>query len=196
MGLEDLAMLRAVHGSTVLYPCDANQAAKLVVAMADLRGISYIRTTREKTAILYGLDDEFPIGGSRVVRGGGPDDRVTVVAAGITVHESLKALDELAKSGINIRLIDAYSVKPLDARGIAKAVRETGGRLVVVEDHWPEGGLGDAVLAGLVGLGVNGIALRHLAVHEMPSSGKPAELLAAAGIAARDIAAAVRALLA
>jgi transketolase len=196
MGLEDLAMMRAVHGSTVLYPCDANQTAQLVTAMADLRGISYIRTTREKTAILYGPDYEFPIGGSHVVRGGGPDDRVTVVAAGITVHESVKAADELAKSGIKIRLIDAYSVKPIDARGIAKAVRETGGRLVVVEDHWPEGGLGDAVVSGLVGLGVKDIALRHLAVHDMPSSGKPAELLEAAGIAARDIAAAVRALLA
>jgi transketolase len=196
MALEDLAMMRAVHGSTVLYPCDANQAAKLVVAMADLRGISYIRTTREKTAILYGPDDEFAIGGSRVVRGGDPDDRVTVVAAGITVHEAVKAVDELAKAGVKVRLIDAYSVKPIDAKGIASAVRATGGRLVVVEDHWPEGGLGDAVVAGLVSLGVKDIALRHLAVRDMPSSGKPAELLAAAGIAARDIAAAVRDLLA
>jgi transketolase len=196
MALEDLAMMRAVHGSTVLYPCDANQAAKLVVAMADLRGISYIRTTREKTAILYGPDDEFAIGGSRVVRGGDPDDRVTVVAAGITVHEAIKAVDELAKAGVKVRLIDAYSVKPIDAKGIASAVRATGGRLVVVEDHWPEGGLGDAVVAGLVSLGVKDIALRHLAVRDMPSSGKPAELLAAAGIAARDIAAAVRDLLA
>jgi len=196
MALEDLAMMRAVHGSTVLYPCDANQTAKLVVAMADLRGISYIRTTREKTAALYRPEDEFPIGGSRVVRGGGPDDRVTVVAAGITVHEGIKAADELAKAGVKIRLIDAYSVKPLDARGIAKAVRETGGRLVVVEDHWPEGGLGDAVVSGLISLGVKDIAFRHLAVNDMPTSGKPAELLEAAGIAARDIAAAVRALLA
>jgi transketolase len=196
MGLEDLAMMRAVHGSTVLYPCDANQTAKLVAAMADLRGISYIRTTREKTAILYRPEDDFPIGGSRVVRSGGADDRVTVVAAGITVHEGLKAADELAKAGVKIRLIDAYSVKPLDARGIAKAVRDTSGRLVIAEDHWTEGGLGDAVVSGLVGLGVKDIALRHLAVHEMPGSGKPAELLAAAGIAARDIAAAVRALLA
>ncbi|MEO8632343.1 MAG: transketolase [Chloroflexota bacterium] len=195
MALEDLAMMRAVHGSTVLYPCDANQTAKLVVAMADLRGISYIRTTREKTAILYGPEQEFPIGGSSVVRGGGSDDRVTVVAAGITVHEGIKAADELAKAGVKIRLIDAYSVKPIDARGIAKSVRETGGRLVVVEDHWPEGGLGDAVVSGLVSLGVNDIALRHLAVRDMPTSGKPAELLEAAGIAARDIAAAVRALL-
>jgi transketolase len=189
-------MMRAVHGSTVLYPCDGNQTAKLVAAMADLRGISYIRTTRANTAILYPPEEEFPIGGSRVVRGGDADDRVTVVAAGITVHESLKAADELAKGGIKIRLIDAYSVKPLDAGGIAKAVRETGGRLVIVEDHWPEGGLGDAVVAGLVSLGVKDIVLRHLAVRDMPTSGKPAELLEAAGIAARDIAAAVRALLA
>jgi transketolase len=196
MALEDLAMMRAVHGSTVLYPCDGNQTAKLVAAMADLPGISYIRTTREKTALLYRPEDEFPIGGSRVVRGGGADDRVTVVAAGITVHEAVKAADELAKAGVKIRLIDAYSVKPLDAKGIAKAVRDTAGRLVVVEDHWTEGGLGDAVVSGLIGLGVKDIALRHLAVHEMPSSGKPAELLEAAGIAARDIAAAVRALVA
>jgi transketolase len=196
MALEDLAMMRAVHGSTVLYPCDGNQTAKLVAAMADLPGISYIRTTRANTPILYRPEDEFPIGGSRVVRGGDADDRVTVVAAGITVHESVKAADELAKGGIKIRLIDAYSVKPLDARGIAKAVRETGGRLVIVEDHWPEGGLGDAVVSGLVALGVKDIALRHLAVRDMPTSGKPAELIEAAGIAARDIAAAVRALLA
>jgi len=196
MALEDLAMMRAVHSSTVLYPCDANQTAKLVAAMADLRGISYIRTTREKTAILYRPEDDFPIGGSRVVRGGTADDRVTVVAAGITVHEGVKAADELAKDGVRIRLIDAYCVKPLDARGIAKAVGETGGRLVIVEDHWPEGGLGDAVVTALIALGVKDITLKHLAVRDMPTSGKPAELLEAAGIAARDIAAAVRALLA
>jgi transketolase len=130
------------------------------------------------------------------VRGGGADDRVTVVAAGITVHESVKAADELAKSGVKIRLIDAYTVKPLDARGIADALRATGGRLVVVEDHWSEGGIGDAVLAGLAGLGVYPTKLRHLAVRNMPGSGKPAELLEAAGIAARDIAFAVKELLA
>jgi transketolase len=196
MALEDLAMMRAVHGSTVLYPCDGNQTAQLVAAMADLPGISYIRTTREKTPLLYGPEEKFPIGGSRVVRGGGADDRVTVVAAGITVHEALKAADELAKAGVKIRIIDAYSVKPLDAKGISKAVRDTAGRLVIAEDHWTEGGLGDAVVSGLIKLGVSDIALRHLAVHEMPSSGKPAELLEAAGIAARDIAAAVRALVA
>ncbi|HKY50238.1 MAG TPA: transketolase [Candidatus Limnocylindria bacterium] len=194
MALEDLAMMRAVHGSTVLYPCDANQTAKLVSLMADLRGISYVRTTREKTPILYQPEEEFTIGGSRVVRGG-TDDRATVVAAGITVHEAVKAADVLAKEGIAIRLIDAYSVKPIDAHGIAAAVHQTDGRLVVVEDHWAEGGLGDAVLSGLAGLGVTDVKLRHLAVRDMPSSGRPAELLEAAGIAARDIAAAVRALL-
>ena len=196
MALEDLAMMRAVNGSTVLYPCDGNQTAKLVAAMADLSGISYIRTTRANTQVLYRPEDEFPIGGSRVVRGGDADDRVTVVAAGITVHESLKAAHELARGGIKIRLIDAYSVKPLDASGIAKAVRATGGRLVIVEDHWPEGGLGDAVVSGLVAIGVKDIAFRHLAVRDMPTSGKPAELIEAAGIGARDIAAAVRAMLA
>ena len=192
MALEDLAMMRAVHGSTVLYPCDANQTAKLVALMADLRGISYIRTTREKTPILYPPDEEFRVGGSRVVRDG---DAVTVVAAGITVHEAVKAADALAKEGVKITLVDAYCVKPLDAHGIAAAVRRTGGRLVIVEDHWAEGGLGDAVLAALADLGVRDVAVRHLAVRDMPSSGKPAELLEAAGIAARDIAAAVRSLL-
>ncbi len=196
MALEDLAMMRAVHGSTVLYPCDANQTAKLVAQMADLDGISYIRTTREKTPILYKPTDEFPIGGSRIVRGGGSDDRVTVVAAGITLHEAVKAADALAKDGVKIRVIDAYTVKPIDARGIAEALQVTGGRLVVAEDHWPEGGLGDAVLSGLAASGVKGVDLRHLAVREMPGSGKPAELLAAAGIAAGDIAAAARSLLA
>ena len=195
MALEDLAMMRAVNGSTVLYPCDANQTAKLVTLMADLPGISYIRTTREKTPILYQPDDSFAIGGSRVVREGS-GATVTVVAAGITVHEGVKAFDALAKEGTAIRLIDAYSVKPIDANGIAKSVRETGGRLVVVEDHWREGGLGEAVLAGLAGLGASDVAFRHLAVSDMPSSGKPAELLEAAGIAARDIVAAVRALIA
>jgi transketolase len=141
--------------------------------MADLPGISYIRTTRANTPVLYRPEDEFPIGGSRVVRGGAADDRVTVVAAGITVHESVKAADELAKSGIKIRLIDAYSVKPLDASGIAKAVQATGGRLVIVEDHWPDGGLGDAVVSGLVALGVKDIAYGTSPCATCPRRGSP-----------------------
>lgn len=191
MALEDLAMMRAVHGSTVLYPCDANQTAKLVALMADQKGISYIRTTREKTPPVYGADERFEVGGSKVVRGGGPEDRAAVVAAGITLHEAVKAADELAKAGVTVRVIDAYSVKPIDRAALAAAAKATG-RIVVVEDHWPEGGLGDAVLAALAG---EAVRFRHLAVREMPASGKPAELLEAAGISANHIAAAVRALL-
>jgi len=194
MALEDLAMMRAVQGSTVLYPCDANQAARLVVAMRDLPGISYIRTTREKTALVYPAGEVFPIGGSKVVRGGTDADRVTIVAAGITVHEALKAADELAASGVAVRLIDAYSVKPIDAAALAAAVRATG-RVVVVEDHWAEGGLGDAVLAALAASGAGAFTFRHLAVRAMPGSGKPAELLDAAGISATHIVTAARDLL-
>jgi len=196
MALEDLAMMRAVHGSTVLYPCDANQTARLVGLMAEQHGISYLRTTREKTPILYtdGLE-EFRVGGSRIVRGGQADDAVAVIAAGITVHEAIKAADEL-KQTIPVRVIDAYSVKPIDTAALVDAVKATGGRLCVVEDHWAEGGLGDAVLAALAEAGVAHQITRfaHLAVREMPASGKPAELLDAAGISARHIAAAVRGL--
>ena len=194
MALEDLAMMRAVFGSTVLYPCDANQTARLVALMADQKGISYIRTTREKTPILYSdrLDD-FRIGGSRIVRGGGADDAVAVIAAGITVHEAVKAADQL-KDAVKVRVIDAYSVKPIDADALVDAVQTTGGLLIVVEDHWPEGGIGDAVLAALAAADVSGELVRfvHLAPREMPGSGKPAELLAAAGIDAAAIVAAVK----
>ncbi len=197
MALEDLAMMRAVHGSTVLYPCDANQTAKLVRLMADREGISYIRTTREKTPILYGADAEFRIGGSSVVRGGSPDDQAAIVAAGITVHEAVKAADELKGSGVAVRVIDLYSVKPIDAAALLDAIEATGGQLVVVEDHWVEGGIGDAVLAAIAEAGAMGqlVGYRHLAVREMPGSGKPAELLDAAGISASHIVAAVKDLL-
>src|SRR5438067_1359086 len=194
MALEDLAMMRAVFGSTVLYPCDANQTARLVALMADRPGITYIRTTREKTPILYreGLED-FRIGGSRLVRGGGADDAVAVIAAGITVHEAVKAAEQL-KDTVRVRVIDAYSVKPIDADALIEAARTTSGRIVVAEDHWPEGGLGDAVLAALADADLRGARLRfaHLAPQDMPGSGKPAELIAAAGIDAAHIAAAVR----
>jgi transketolase len=194
MALEDLAMMRAVHGSTVLYPCDANQTARLVGLMAELEGISYLRTTREKTPILYTDHlDTFRIGGSRLVRGGHADDAVAVIAAGITVHEAVKAADQLAPR-INVRVIDAYSVKPIDTGALVDAVRVTGGRLCVVEDHWREGGLGDAVLAALAEAGMAGdiVRFRHLAVRAMPGSGKPAELLDVAGISAQHIANAVQ----
>ncbi|HKP16977.1 MAG TPA: transketolase, partial [Gaiellaceae bacterium] len=187
MALEDLAMMRAVHSSTVLHPCDGNQTVKLVAAMADLPGISYIRTLRPATPVLYGPDDEFTIGGSRVVREG---DDITLVGCGITVHEALKAADALAVDGVSARVLDCYSVKPIDAEALAAAAEETG-RIVTVEDHWPEGGLGEAVLSALAEHGVQAEVSR-LAVSDMPRSGKPGELLAAYGIDAQAIAAAAR----
>src|SRR6266576_1069038 len=140
MALEDLAMLRAVHGSTVLYPCDGNQTAKLVAAMVDLEGISYLRTTRGATPVIYEAEEEFAIGGSRVVRSSDEDD-VTIIGAGITLHEAVKAADALAEEGINARVIDLYSVKPIDRAALQAAAKATQGRLVTVEDHWAEGGI-------------------------------------------------------
>jgi len=189
MGLEDVAAFRAVFGSTVLHPCDANQTAKLVAAMADRDGIVYLRTLRPATPVLYGPDEEFPIGGSRVLRESDEDD-VTIVGAGITVHEALKAADVLADEGVSARVIDLYSIKPLDSETIVAAAEATG-RIVTVEDHWPEGGLGDAVLAALAAADEHP-RVTKLAVRDMPRSGKPAELLAAAGIDAEHIAEATR----
>ena len=190
MGLEDLAMMRAVHGSTVLYPCDANQTAKLVAAMADRDGIVYLRTTRAATPVIYDARDEFEIGGSRVVRSS-EDDDVAIVAAGITVPAALAAADALEEEGIRARVVDLYSLKPIDADTLRAAAEATGGRLVVVEDHWPEGGLGEAVLS-VFAASENGPRIDHLAVRAMPGSGKPAELLAAAGIDAEAIAESAR----
>jgi transketolase len=190
MALEDLAMMRAVHGSTVLYPCDANQSAKLVAEMADREGIVFMRTTRAATPVVYGAGEEFPIGGSRVLRGG---DDIAIIAAGITLHESLKAADRLIAEGIDARVIDLYSVKPVDAETLRAAAEATGGRILTVEDHWSEGGIGDAVLEALSD-GEAPARVVRLAVREMPGSGKPAELLAAAGIDAAHIAEAARSL--
>ncbi|MBA2614455.1 MAG: transketolase [Actinobacteria bacterium] len=190
MGLEDLAMMRAVHGSTVLCPCDANQTAKLVATMADRDGIVYLRTTRAETPVLYEPDEPFEIGGSRVVRSS-DEDGVSIVAAGITVHEALKAADALAEEGTEARVIDCYSVKPIDVGTLHAAAEATSGRIVTVEDHWPEGGLGDAVLAAFAEADERPRVVK-LAVHNMPGSGKPAELLAAAGIDAGHIAEAAR----
>ncbi len=194
MALEDLAMMRAVYGSTVLYPSDANQTAHLVNAMADLQGVSYMRTTREKTAILYSADDTFPIGGSKTVKQSA-DDKVTVVGAGITLHEALKAYETLKAEGIAIRVVDLYSVKPVDKDGLIAAAAATGGKMITVEDHWTEGGIGDAVLEAFAGLGSKTPTVVKLAVSGMPGSGKPAELMAAAGIDAAHIVSAVKSLL-
>jgi transketolase len=189
MALEDLAMFRAVHGSTVLYPSDPNQTAKLVHEMSKREGIQYLRTTRGATPVLYGPDEEFPIGRCRIVRSSDQDD-VTLIGAGITLHEAIKAADTLAEDDIRARVIDCYSVKPIDAATLRAAAQETG-RIVVAEDHWPEGGLGEAVLSAISDVDPRP-AVTLLAVRRMPGSGKPAELLAAAGIDAHHIARAAR----
>ncbi|HWM14376.1 MAG TPA: transketolase [Gaiellaceae bacterium] len=189
MALEDLAMMRAVGGSTVLYPCDGNQTARLVATMAELDGIRYLRTTRAATPVLYEAGEEFPVGGSKVLRSSEEDD-VTIVAAGITVHEALAAAEALAGDGVSARVVDCYSVKPIDAETL-RAAAEATGCILTVEDHWPEGGLGEAVLAALADAEERP-PVTVLAVEGMPGSGTPAELLAAAGIDADHIAAAAR----
>ncbi|WP_414565703.1 MULTISPECIES: transketolase [unclassified Anabaena] len=197
MALEDLAAFRAVWSSTVLYPSDANQTAKLVAQMCDRNGIVYLRTTREKTPVIYGHEEEFPIGGSKIIHSSN-HDQATVIGAGITLHEAIKAYDRLKNEGITICVIDAYSVKPIDVQTLHQAARDTKGNLVVVEDHWIEGGLGAAVLDVFAGTSntpiYNGPQLRliKLAVQDMPGSGTPEELLHAAKIDADAIVEAVK----
>jgi transketolase len=187
MGLEDLAAFRAVHSSAVLYPCDPNQTAALVRLMADHPGIAYLRTHRGATPTIYEPGEQFDIGGSRVVRSSG-EDQVTLVAAGVTLHEAMTAADRLSEEGIAARVIDLYSVKPIDTETLHQAAAETGA-IVTIEDHWPEGGLGDAVLAALADAA--GTRARKLAVAKLPGSGKPAELMHECGIDADAIIAAV-----
>jgi transketolase len=189
MALEDLAAFRAVHGSTVLHPSDANQTAKLVAAMADRDGISFVRTLRGKTEVRTPADEGVRIGGSRVAREG---DDVAIVACGVTVGEAIEAAERLSGEGIEARVIDAYSIKPIDAETLRAAARECGA-IVTVEDHWPEGGLGDAVLEALAESD-DRPPVHKLAVREMPTSGTPDELLHGAGIDADGIADAARAL--
>jgi len=194
MGLEDLAMLRAIHGSTVLYPSDATSTAALVEAMASTPGISYLRTTRGAYPVLYPPGEAFPVGGAKVLRSSDHDE-VTLVGAGVTLHACLGAADLLAEEGISARVVDCYSVKPVDAATLAAAVDATGGRIVVAEDHRPEGGLGSAVTDALLALGRSNLALAHQAVSGPPGSGSGAELLAWAGLDADHIAAAARKLI-
>ncbi len=178
MGLEDLALFRTLFGSIVLYPCDAVSAEKLTCEMANYEGISYIRTTRPKTPVIYDNNEEFHVGGSKVLRWS-KNDEVTVVAGGITVHEALKAYEKLKSEGIHVRVIDCYSIKPLDAETLIKASEETK-HVITVEDHYPEGGIGEAV-ASL------GLKPHILAIRKMPHSGEPEELLAEQGIDAAGI---------
>ncbi len=183
MGLEDLSMMRAVQGSIVLYPSDAVSAEKLVEQMARHNGLAYLRTSRPKTPVIYANEELFPLGGAKLVKQT-PADKLTVVAAGVTLFEALKAAEVLAKEGIGITVIDAYSIKPLGADTIRAAAQKTNNTIITVEDHYPEGGLGEAVAGAL---SPEGIKVHKLAVFELPRSGKPEELLAKYGIDATAI---------
>jgi transketolase len=190
MALEDLAMMRAVHGSTVLYPSDATSTAYLVQEMSNTDGVVYMRTTRGAYPVLYPATEEFPVGGSKELRST-LGDQVTLIAAGVTLHNCLAAADELAGEGISARVLDMYSVKPIDTVALVAAAAATGGRLIVAEDHYPAGGLGSAVLDALNEAG-RPVQVTHLCVRDLPSSGTPAELMDAAGIDAAHIAQAAR----
>jgi transketolase len=190
MALEDLAIFRAVNGSIVLYPSDAISTERLTEYMARTDGITYLRTSRPKTPILYSKDEKFPVPGFKVLRQSG-QDRVTVIGAGVTLHEALKAADDLKTKGTAIRVIDLYCVKPIDGKALAEQIKATGGKLVVVEDHWAEGGVGEAVLSALATAGSAPSKFKHLAVSRMPHSGKEKELLDIFGLSASHIAEAV-----
>ena len=189
MALEDLAQMRALNGSTILYPADGHATVAMVTEMCDLPGISYLRTTREATPILYDAGEPFPVGGSKTLRSGS-NDRATLIGAGVTLHGCLAAADRLATEGIAVRVIDAYSVKPIDASTIRRALDETG-LLIVVEDHRVEGGLGDSVLDALAATGPLTGRVAKLGVSEMPGSGTAEELRAWAGIDADAVVARV-----
>jgi transketolase len=190
MALEDLAMMRAVHGSTVLYPSDATSTAYLVREMAGRGGVVYMRTTRGAYPVLYPPEEAFPVGGAKVVRSA-PDDQVTLIGAGVTLHNCLAAADQLGQDGIRARVVDLYSVKPIDTETLLAAAAATGDRLVVAEDHYPEGGIGGAVLEAFNDAG-HPVLVKHLAVQGLPGSGTPQELMEAAGISAGQIAQAAR----
>ena len=190
MGLEDLGIFRPIPGCVVLYPCDAYSTEACVESMAKHKGLAYIRTTRPATPLIYSKDDEFPVGGSKVLRKS-KNDVATVIGAGITVYEALKAYDELKEERISVRVIDAYSVEPIDKANISKEFEKAGKKVVVVEDHFQNGGLGDAVAQALSGKA----EIIHLAVKDLPRSGKPEELLDKYGIDANHIKRAVKELI-
>lgn len=191
MALEDIASFRAIHSSTVLYPSDAYSAERLTEAAARLPGITYIRTSRPKTPLLYSAADEFPVPGFHVLRQSA-NDRALIVGGGITVHEALKAHEQLKSQGISARVVDLYCVKPLDGKKFAEQLKAAGENLITVEDHYPEGGLGEAALSALAEAGAGPKKCVKLAVTGMPHSGKPDELLEAFGISAKHIVNAVR----
>ena len=182
MALEDIAMFRTIPDSVVLYPSDAVATERLVEEMAMHHGIAYLRSTRGKTPVIYNNDESFPIGGCKILRQSDTDQAV-VVAAGVTIHEALKAYDQLQADGIRIRVIDLYSIKPVDTQTLLTAATATG-FVLTVEDHYAEGGLGDAVRTALA---ESGTPVRALAVRHRPRSGSPEELREDQGISARAI---------
>ncbi|XP_032673359.1 transketolase isoform X1 [Odontomachus brunneus] len=189
MGLEDIAMFRAIPGSTVFYPSDAMSTERAVELAANTKGICFIRTSRPTTAVLYNNDEPMAIGKAKIIRSSAKD-QVLVIGAGVTLHEAIKAADELSKAGISIRVMDPFTIKPIDAETIVKNAKEVGGRILTVEDHYPQGGLGEAV-ASAVALERN-IIVKMLAVQAVPRSGPPAVLLDHFGISSHKILAAVR----
>lgn len=192
MGLEDIAMFRTVPGSTIFYPSDAVSTERAVELAANTKGICFIRTSRPATAVLYNNNESLEIGKAKVVRSS-PKDQVLVIGAGVTLHEAIKAADELAKTGLNIRIIDPFTIKPIDAQTIIKNAKEVNGRIITVEDHYPQGGLGEAVQSA-VSLEKN-IIVKKLAVQDVPRSGPPTVLLNSYGISARNIVAAIQEIL-
>jgi len=188
MGLEDLALFRSLPDSIVFYPCDGVSTERVVALAADLQGLVYVRTSRPKTNVIYSKEEVFQVSGSKVLRAN-PNDQLTIVAAGVTVHESLKAYDQLVLQGISVRVMDAYCVKPIDKASLLVAAAESQNILVVVEEHYSEGGLGDAVLNAVAN---HGIQVYKMTVKDIPRSGKPSELLEHYGLSARRIAAKIQ----
>jgi transketolase len=194
MALEDLAAFRAIHGAAVLYPADAVCTERLVETMARRPGICYLRTSRPKTPVIYAATEKFPIPGFKVVRKSDAD-KALIIGAGITLFEGLKAYEQLKAEGIAVRVMDLYCVKPIDGAALGKELEAAGGILIAVEDHYPEGGLGEAAITAMVAAGSTPRKVKHLAVNGLPHSGKPDELIDAFGISARHIVDAVRALI-
>ena len=183
MGLEDLAIMAAQPGMVVLYPSDAMCAYRLVEDMANQKGMVYMRTGRPKTPILYDKNETFTIGGSKVLRQS-DHDQLTIVSAGVTLFEALKAHEELLKAGITVRIIDLYSIAPIDGATLKQAAKATNNLILTVEDHYLHGGLGDAVMSAL---SADGVRLHKMGIQEIAHSGKPAQLLDHYGLSARAI---------
>lgn len=184
MALEDLAMFRSVPGSTVFYPCDAVSTERAVELAANTKGICFIRTSRPNTPVIYKNDEPLAVGKAKVIKSS-KNDQALLIGAGVTLHEAVKAADILAKSGINVRVLDPFTIKPIDQKTIIENAVQTGGRIITIEDHYPEGGLGEAVLSAIAEH--PNLILRKIAVKEVPRSGKPEELLQYYGIDANSI---------